>query len=62
MLINMNGMERYGCHLIVRRDHVSDVSDHESLSWLEIQDMGGAHTGIRTSKHHKLHITETIIS
>lgn len=45
-------------NLIIGWDEVSDVSDHESLSGLEIQDVGWANSRVRACKHHKLKHSE----
>jgi len=46
-------------NLIKWRDHVSNVSDHESFTRLKVQDNSGTHSRVGASKYHKLkHISE----
>jgi hypothetical protein len=41
-------------NLIKWRDHAGNVSHHEGLPWLEIQDMRRTDTGVGAGKYHKL--------
>lgn len=47
--------------LVIWRNHIGDVSDHEGFARLEIQNMGWAYSRVWACKHHKLHFYSLLI-